>query len=99
MKQLLLPMFDYYLDNWDPDSDPAPPGRRVRGRLQRARGYQGGHRGGRQGGLREADRGQRRPFGCSRRRRPKEERLTLERPYSPNLVEGEFSEVHIQDTV
>jgi hypothetical protein len=90
----LLPKFDYYIDESDPDilvlrrQDGA-----FRGSLQRKRGHEGGHRGGRQGGLREADGGQRGPFGSSRRRRPKEERLTLERPYSSECAEGRFCEL------
>ena len=63
---------------------------------ERKRGHKGGHRGGRQGGLREADEANADLFGSSSRRRPKEERLTLERPYSPECVEVEFSEVRPQ---
>src|SRR5215208_8108957 len=53
----------------------APPRRRVRGRLQRSGGHEGGYRGGRQGRLLEGDRGERGFLGPSRRRRPTEERL------------------------
>src|SRR5215218_2974583 len=94
MEEHRLPKFDYYIDESDPDnSNLAPPGRHVRGCLQRKRGYQGGAPRSRQGGLREADGCQRGPFGPWRRRRPKEERLNLERPYSPECVEVQFSEV------
>jgi hypothetical protein len=72
----LLPKFDYYLDESDPDIIVL---RRQDGAFVAAfsarGGHQGGHRGGRQGRLLEGDRGQRGALGPSRRRRPTEERL------------------------
>jgi hypothetical protein len=75
--------FDYYLDESDPDVVIL---RRQDGAFVAAFSAQGAT-------LREADRGQRRPFGSSKRGRAKEERITLERPYSLEFVEGVFSEV------
>src|SRR5215208_967317 len=93
MEEHTLPKFDYYIDESDPDIVIL---RRQGGMFVAAFSARGAPRS-RQGGLREADGGQRGPFGPWRRRRPKEERLNLERPYSPECVEGEFSEVRHTD--
>ncbi len=57
MEVPLLPKFDYYLDESDPDVVilRRQDGAFVAAFSERKRGYKGGHRGGRQGGLREAD--------------------------------------------
>jgi|SRR5918998_1925238 hypothetical protein len=92
MVEPFLPAFYYYLDESDPDIVILRPSTARSWRPSAREGHEGGHRGGRQGGLREAGRGQRGPFGFSRRRRPNEERLTLEGPYSSEHVEEGFSE-------
>jgi hypothetical protein len=91
-EERLLPKIDYYIDESDPDIVIL---RRQDGTFVVACSARGAPRS-RQGGLLEAHRSQRGPFGPSRRRRPKEERLSLERPYSPECVEGKFSEVPLQ---
>jgi hypothetical protein len=73
----VLPGFDYYLDESDPDVVVVlrEDGAFAADRIQRPRGHQGGHRGGRQGGLQEGHRGQRGALGPPRSSRPTEERL------------------------